>query len=92
MHKTINIIYYQDKQTVDDMSGLVVALLIPLSYSDNSALSKVDTSALLITCITHHMHYIVNFTYRIVGNFRGVQIFVHFVHSACPRKITYITT
>ena len=57
MHKTINIIYYQDKQTVDDMSGLVVALLIPLSYSDNYALFKVDTSALLVTCITHHMHY-----------------------------------
>ena len=50
MHKTINIIYYQDKQTVDDMSGLVVALLIPLSYSDNGPYSLLVRASYFISC------------------------------------------
>ena len=32
--------------------------------------------------------------YRMVGNFRGIQIFVDFVRSACPQKLlnfSYIT-
>ena len=38
--------------------------------------------------VIHYHSIIVMYVYCMVGNFRGVQIFMDFMHSVYPRKIS----
>ena len=49
---------------------------------------SIFNSFIKILEVSATIHYLIN--YCMVGNFRGVQIFVDFVCSACPQKITVV--